>query len=306
MTLTDAALETSRELAAEMGKVIPFRPLAPDPAAGLYPGVDALEYHRWKGASQSRLKKMRDATPAHVRYAMDHPEAPTDAHRVGAAIHTCVLEPDRWPDLYVRGIDGDGRTKAVKEAREALAVQFPRHHILKPSDFDMCLAVRDSVHRHPHAKHLFDGLREASAVWIDPGTGVKCRARFDDVADGIGCITDLKSCVDASPMRFPSVIYNLGYHIQAAMYLRGAKVLGIAADTFAFVAVEKDPPYCVAVYQLNGAAIHDGERELEPLLELWAKCEASGEWPGYPTDVTVIDLPTWAPQQITQRIGGVA
>jgi hypothetical protein len=226
--------------------------------------------------------------------------------RVGAAIHTCVLEPDLWPSLYVRGIAGDGRTKAIREAREELAALYPKAHVLKPKDFDMCLAVRDAVFGHPHTKHLFEGMREASAVWIDPATGVKCRGRFDDVAVGVGCITDLKSAADASPNRFPKVIYDLGYHIQAAMYLRGAKVLGIDADTFAIVAPEKEPPYCVAVYQLAGAAIYDGERELEPLLERWAACEASGEWPGYPTDVVMLDLPTWAPQQITARVGGAS
>jgi hypothetical protein len=301
VTLSSEAVATSRRLAFELVKPDgpPRRTLEP----GLYPGVDALEYHAWPGASQSRLKILRDHTPAHLRYAMDHPEVPTDAMRVGAAIHTCVLEPDRWPHLYVRGIDGDGRTKAVKEAREALAAEFPNSHILKPADFDMCLAVRDAVFRHPHTKHLFEGMREASACWRDPATGVFCRGRFDDVAIALGCISDLKSCTDASPFRFPSVIYNYGYHIQGAMYLRGAKANGIDADTFAIVAVEKEPPYAVAVYQLAGAAIFDGERELDPLLEQWAKCEASGEWPSYPTDVVQLDLPTWAPQQITARVG---
>ncbi|MCC7196376.1 MAG: PD-(D/E)XK nuclease-like domain-containing protein [Gemmatimonadaceae bacterium] len=299
MALALVTQDTQAALAEELA-----RPETPAP--GLYPGVDALVYHGWGGASQSRLKILRDHTPAHVKWSIEHPDEPTDAMRVGAAIHTCVLEPDRWGGLYVRGIEGDGRTKAVKEAREALAAEHPKAHILKPSDFDMCLAIRDAVNAHPHTAHLFEGMREASAVWRDPATGVLCRGRFDDVARALGCITDLKSCADASPFRFPAVIYNLGYHIQGAMYLRGAKANGIDADTFAIVAVEKEPPYAVAVYQLNGAALYDGERELEPLLERWAACEASGEWPGYPTDVVQLDLPQWAPQQITARVGGAA
>lgn len=299
MSLALVTNETQAELAEALRQAL-------TPEVGLHPGVDALIYHRWAGASQSRLKILRDHTPAHVRWAMDHPEEPTEAMRVGAAFHTLVLEPDLFPKLYVRGIEGDGRTKAVKEAREALAAEYPRHHILKADDYDTVIAMRDAVARHPHTRHLLEGETERSAVWRDPATGVLCRGRFDDIARGIGAITDLKSAIDASPFRFPHVIYNLGYHIQGAMYLSGAKALGIDADTFAVVAVEKDPPFCVAVYQLNGAAIYDGQRELEPLLETWAKCEESGEWPGYPTDVVAIDLPTWAPQQITARVGGAA
>lgn len=298
MTLALVTNDTQAALAQELSR-------ADVPPIGLHPGVDALVYHRWTGASQSRLKVLRDHTPAHLRYQMDHPEQPTDAMRLGAAIHTCVLEPDKFTALYLRNVEGDGRTKAIKEQREELRATHPRHHILKPEDYDTCLAIRDAVASHPHTRHLLEGERECSAAWNDPETGVLCRGRFDDIARGIGAITDLKSCADASPLRFPSAIYNLGYHIQAAMYLRGAKALGINADTFAIVAVEKEPPYAVAVYQLAGAAIYDGERELDALLELWARCEATGEWPSYPVDVTLLDLPTWAPNQITARVEGI-
>lgn len=294
--VTDTAVALAAELAKPQPRTVP--------EIGLHAGVDALVYHSWQGCSQSRLKVLRDHSPAHLRYQMDHPEEPTDAMRLGAAIHTCVLEPDLFPTLYVRGIEGDGRTKSVKEAREALAAEFPRHHILKPSDYDTCLAIRDSVGRHPRTRHLLQGERERSAVWRDPETDVLCRGRFDDIARSVGAIADLKSCEDASPFRFPSSIFSYGYHLQAAMYLRGARALGIDADTFVFIAVEKKPPFAVVVYQLNSAAISDGERELDPLMALWAKCEASGEWPCYSTDVLTVDLPVWAPKQIDARLEG--
>lgn len=297
MTLSLVTQETQEALDRELR-----RQAAPE--VGLHAGVDALIYHAWPGCSQSRLKVLRDHTPAHLKYEMEHPREATESMRLGAAIHTCVLEPDLFPTLYVRGIAGDGRTKAVKEAREQLAAEHPRKHILAPDDFDTCLAIRDAVGAHPRTKHLLQGERERSAVWRDPATGVLCRGRFDDIARSVGAVADLKSCGDASPIRFPHAIYNYGYHLQAAMYLRGAKALGIDADTFVFIAVEKEPPHAVAVYQLNGAAIADGERELDPLMELWARCEASGEWPGYSTDVVAIDLPMWAPMQITQRLEG--
>lgn len=299
--MTGPKLVTNAEAAALFAPDPPARPVTPAP--GLYPGVDALLYHQWEGASQSRLQTLREHTPAHLRWAMDHPKEPTDAMRLGAAIHTAVLEPDLFPSLYKRGIAGDGRTKVVKEAREALQAEFPRAKILSPGDHEMCLAVRDAVAAHPHTRNLLDGEHECSAVWRDPETGVLSRGRFDAVARGIGALNDVKSTKDASPHRFPGAIYQYGYHIQAAHYLRGAKALGIEADTFAIVAVEKEPPFAVAVYQLAGAALYDGERELRVLLERWAECEASGQWPSYPTSVVMLDLPSWAPKQITQRIG---
>lgn len=274
---------------------------APAPSEpGLYPGVDALVYHSWPGASQSRLKVLRDRSPAHVRWQMDCPSPPTPAMRLGAAIHTAVLEPDDFPALYVRGIKGDGRTKAVQAAREALALECPEAEVLSPHDYDTCLAVRDSVARHPLARVLLGGAHESSAVWMDEA-GPLCRGRFDCVTS-LGAITDLKTTVDASPFRFPRTVYDYGYHIQAAMYLRGAKRLGLDVDSFGIVAVEKEPPCAVACYQLNAACIADGERELVPLLERWHECVTSGLWPSYAEDVVVIDLPGYAPHQITERL----
>lgn len=270
---------------------------------GLHPGVDALEYHQWPGASQSRLKILRDQSPAHLRWSMDHREEPTDAMRLGAAFHTCVLEPARFPALYLRAPEGDGRTKAVKDALAALQLQHPAATFLKPREYDTCLAMRDAVAAHPSARVLLDGEHEASAVWADPETGVLCRGRFDAVGRGIGAITDLKSAADASPHRFPLAAYKLGYHIQASHYLSGASALGIEADSFGMVVVEKEPPYAVAVYQIHAAALHDGDRERRALLDTWAVCESSGTWPGYATEIVILDLPKWAPGQITERVG---
>jgi exodeoxyribonuclease VIII len=292
------------------------------PELGLYPGVPAVEYHHWEGASQSRLKRMRDKSPAHVRWEMDHPAAPTEALLLGAAIHTCVLEPDRFSELYSTAGQCEATTGKGERcrnsglvSREGLWFCGIRGHDpqagqsgdgripLVRADWDTCIGIRDAVAAHPNTRHMLEGQAETSAVWRDPDTGVLCRGRFDDLALGIGSITDLKSCEDASPFRFPRSVYDYGYHVQAAMYLRGGKALDLDVDTFGFVAVEKRPPYAVAVYQLQPAAIHDGERELVPLLARWAECEETGVWPGYSTDIVQIDLPAWAPKQIDERLG---
>ena len=278
----------------------------PVPEVGLHAGVPEADYHGWAGVSQSQLKVLRDFSPAHLRWQLDHPSEPTDALILGAAVHDFVLLPELAEEVWVRAPEGDRRTKAVKEAWQALEAAYPNATILKATDYDTCVAVRDAIAAHPTARQLLVGQPEQSAVWSDPDTGVLCRGRYDLLGERTGTIVDLKTCRSAAPEAFSLAVWNFGYHLQAAHYLAGAKALGLDYDRFAFVAVEKDPPYCVALYELTEADVYDGERELRPLLARYAQCLDNDEWPAYPTEVRLLQLPAWAPRKIDERLLGEA
>src|SRR5690606_5815050 len=174
--------------------------------------------------------------------------------------------------------------------------------ILTPDEWDQCMAMREAVAAHPIARKLLEGEAERSAIWRDPDTGVLCKGRFDEISRSVGAITDLKTTTDASPEAFSRAIYRYGYYLQAAHYLSGAKALDLPAEFFVFIAIEKDPPYAVAVYHVRGDAIQAGLDELRLLLELYARCEESSIWPGYPAEAVEIDLPPWAYREIVGRV----
>ena len=262
---------------------------------GLYPGVPMGEYLAWPGASKSRLWTMHERSPAHARYEMDHPSEPTEAQRIGTATHMAVLQPDLFTASYVRAPEGDRRTKAVREKWAALMESHQGVDVLKPSEYDLCLRLRDAVLAHPIARRVVEGQAEASATWEDPETGVLCRGRFDLLSDRAPAVVDLKTARDASPAAFERAIYTHGYHVQGAMYLAGACALGLPqTESFIILALEKIPPYCIAVYDLEAAALAVGAEQLRRLLLTWRRCEESGEWPGYDPRVTRIGIPEWA------------
>lgn len=275
-------------------------------AVGLYADIPAEQYHALPGVSQSMLKELRDRSPAHLRWRLDHPQPSTPAQVLGAAVHDCVLLPDSFDRAWVRGIEGDGRTKAVKEAREALMAEHPEATVLKPEDYDTCMAIRNAIASHPKARQLLIGDAELSAVWTDERTGLLCRGRYDLLGHKTGTIVDLKTTLCASTTAFSRSIWQYGYHIQAAHYLAGAHALRLPYDRFAFVAVEKAPPYAVALFELAMPAIADGRRELEALMDVYAQCERTGEWPGYSPNVEIIDLPRWAAGIIEERMEAAA
>ena len=292
---------------------------------GLHAGLPAEDYHAAPGASQSRLKVLRDASPAHLKHQLDNPQPQTDAQRLGAAIHDFVLLPDRAAALWTAAGQCEATTGKGTRCTRGGAVRifgewFCGQHagadadpddvaVLSASDYATCEAVRDAIGRHRRARQLLVGDAEQSAWWADAGwdgrdaLGVVCKGRFDLLGHRTGTIVDLKTTRSAHRERFSKAIWDWGYHIQAAHYINGARALGLDFSRFAFIAVEKEPPYGIGVFELTEAALYDGGRELRPLLERYAECERTDTWPGYDEDVVLVDLPTWAPRKIDERTG---
>lgn len=274
------------------------------PAPGVYPDTPMDDYLGWDAASNSRLSRLM-RSPAHLRAYLDEPGAATPALRLGRAAHSAVLEPDLFTGQYVRGIEGDRRTKAVKEEWAALEAAYPGAEILSPKDYDTVAAMRDRVWEHPAASALLSGEGDAelSMTWEDPGTGVLCKARWDRHSPEIdgGAIVDYKTCQDASPPAFERAIFNFGYFRQGAFYLRGARARKLPIRHFVIVAQEKAPPYAVAVYRLSAPTLDGGNELIDTLLARYAECIRSDEWPGYPEHVTEIAVPAWAWDRIDEQ-----
>lgn len=263
------------------------------PGIGLHAGIPMDLYHRMPGASSGALRTMAAKSPAHVQAEREQPSEPTAAQRIGSAVHTAVLEPDLWADGYVRAPEGDGRTKAVRDARAELEDAHPDATILHPDEYDLCVRVRDAVAAHPRAKALLEGQPERSAWWEDPETGVLCRGRFDLISAKAPALVDLKTTRDASPESFAKDALNMRYDLQAVHYWTGGQAVGLDVRYFAFVAVEKTPPYAVAIYRFPDEWLSLVAEEHRRLLLRWKRCEESGEWPSYDERTTVLDVPEW-------------
>ena len=83
-----------------------------------HPGLlvmPATQYHAEKAIGHSGIVKMLKS-PAHLREYLDHPHEPTPAMAFGTAVHTYVLEQDRFAEELVVAEKFDRRTKEGKEA----------------------------------------------------------------------------------------------------------------------------------------------------------------------------------------------
>ena len=250
--------------------------------------LPAPEYHASHGLSSTILKAY--AISAQHGLAAEQGRlhvAGADTLAAGEAFHCVNLEPARFRSEYV--VKPDGMSFATKEGKEWRSKQsgkiitFADHEALKGMQQ---VALADDV-----AGPILRAKGRTEVSLFNEWNGVKVRARFDKLTDD-GLIVDLKKTVSARPRDFIRQICKLGYAIQMAFYTR---MLGDAANGFAFIAQEHKPPYSVFCCQLGDKSYGKGLAEVDRLMELRAKCHRDKKWPGYATseDPYLIELPDW-------------
>lgn len=262
-----------------------------------YQAIDAVNW--------SSLKHMRQS-PLHYRHARATPRTDMDAFRKGRAIHTLVLEPERWHKDYCVW---DGGRRAGKKW-DAFCAQLNGRTQLSMAEADAAHAAAQAVLSHPVARrHLQHGAREQTIQWTDEATGLLCKARLDFVN---GHLVDLKSAADVDPLRFAASCVRLGYTGQYAHYEAGLKSLGYELHQPAMIVVESGAPHEVLVYDVNNAFLEHGRLLRRKLLDRLAECIEADHWPGRCTDAELpLILPAWAEAELEDMtppitMGGVA
>lgn len=253
---------------------------------GVYDNLPAEQYHADTAVGSSTLKKLATMTPAHAKYGSFQR---TDALEFGAAFDMCLLEREIFNTTYLRGPD-DRRGKKWTEALDACE----RGQILMVAkDYDRVLENVEVVLSNPDVASLLSGntIRQQSAFWIDKETGLRCKARPDLINEDHELMVDVKTTISADPRMFGSQCAKLGYHIQRAQYLDGYNG---KYDRFLFLAIEKKHPFLACVYEMDQASAEAGYVLYRAMLNKYKQCSESGVWPGYPSGIQPLSLPTWA------------
>lgn len=269
-------------------------------APGVY-DIDIEDYHGGEGFSRSSLMEFQKS-PLHLWYKLNNKEQkePVDIIRkmnaldFGNALHTYILEEETFFDRYVV-LEKVNRTTKEGKARYAEVKEFAEdrgRQIICQEAYYEIQAMAASIDAHGDARSLIsDALYEKSIYWNDPNTGLLCKVRPDIWHSNMIC--DLKTCMSASYKDFQRSIVGYGYHLQAGMIQEAIKhVTGEKINNFVYVAIEKEPPYAVAIYQLDEMAVEEGVAQFRHIIKCVKECMDANHWPSY--DSALINLPKWA------------
>lgn len=239
---------------------------------GLFSNVAEDEYHAPEPLLVSNTLIGRALrSPAHAwAYLHGSDQADTHALAFGRALHRALLEPP----LYAPFSESTKRGREDNEAIAGIVAEVTRHPVAGPM--------------------LTGGSAELTARWVDPGTGLPCKARVDYYVQSLGLVIDVKTTTDAGLDSFQNSIAKYGYHRQQAHYMAGLQVLGKPARAFVFIACEKEPPYVVGLYVLDEIALRKGDEQRRNGMAILADCVSRNEWPGLSTSIQTISLPRWA------------
>ena len=268
----------------------------------MVPDMPASEYHSRPEDSSGFLKTMLQHSPFHAKWKRENPTQQTPAMKFGTAWHSAFFEPDCFTVEYVTLPEGlDRRTKEGKALWAE--VEASGRIVLTPDERQRIEAMTQAASEHPLTRDIINHgspLAEPSVFSVDPSTGRGVRIRPDWLIAPcdqfpLGLIVDGKTTTDAGPDGFGKAVWNLAYHLQAALYSDVAQRLFGTSEPppFLWLAIEKDAPYGLAYYQAGADVIERGRSDYTDMLLVADECDRNGFWPGYSTEVTPLSLPGW-------------
>ena len=281
-------------------------------------------YHANPAVSSSKLKVFAKSAQLYYRkfiaktFVEEFTEDQIKRFAVGTAAHALILE---GRDVYsqtvaIRPQGIDRRTTVGKAAYAAFEASAAGKTII--DDESACIVERmaASVAAHPAASALMAGcLPELTWRRSMGAMTVQCRTDLfgSNIVDVPGLsepvglrVVDLKTCESVSEGDFGSFhkqFESLGYYKQAGFYLAllhsmvPKEMVPMDGIPFFFVAVEKREPFQTIVVQPDQEALAEGYESAMADLKALRDCMAANYWPGTPTTVQPISLPSWFVKQ---------
>lgn len=223
----------------------------------------------------------------------------SDALSFGAAIHLAILEPGEFRDRYRLEPDVRRNTNAYKDWKQETLWERPDAVLVDAEDMAHLQGMIDAVLAHPEASAMLrKGVAERSIyqrIAIDDIEGgrieMDCKARPDYLHEN-GDLIDVKTTRDCGFNAFRRQIWEYRYDLSLAFYREIVDLEFGRKDRHCWmIALEKTPPYEVAVYRANDMVLDRGEADWRKALWKLNRCLKAGQWPGKQAAAQDIDLP---------------
>lgn len=249
------------------------------------------EYDKIEAMSNSKLRYFKRSPEHYIQYLKEGPPPSTPAMNFGTAFHTYVLEPAKF-DLEIAVLDESKKPVPDKDYRTTANAEWKREFfannadkcIISPGEFECIKRMNDKLRAHELAGEL---LSMSNNIYEDPITWNWKRTRCKGLKDITNphFLADLKTTENADPDEWKRSFFKYDLYRQAGMYLdgemQGKYDFQKKLKDFYFIAIEKSPPFGIAVYKPRLEVIQKGIEEYRYLCEQFQSCIDNKIWEGY-------------------------
>ena len=223
---------------------------------------------------------------------------PSDAQRLGTAIHAAILEPERFDEIVAlipeNLLPSNGARKG-NLFKEWKADHLGDRVALKRKEYDLIRWQVETTWANPACRDLLTKVthREYSVFWTtDEGYTLRCR--WDAACSLDAILVDLKR-TRQTEATFWRAVRDFGYHKQAATYADGYRAMFDVDPQFQFLLIYDAPPFESAVRTLPQAAIDFGRQQNADTLKQLYECKrGERQWISEGTDIVKdLELPPW-------------
>jgi exodeoxyribonuclease VIII len=230
------------------------------------------DYHSTEGISSSNLKLLEES-PLHLKNKNLFKLSGSHLD-FGSLVHSLILEPEKTDLEFIREIKVDARTTAGKKAKAEFAEQAQGRIIISHDEYIKAeimsknvLAIAGNI--------LRNGKAEQSYFADDDGLLIKCRP--DYYIESAGILVDVKTTADISEYGLRKSITNYHYNWSAVFYMKVLRLLGLKANKFIFVFVEKSQPHMVKIRELTEYELGEADYEMEKMLDSYKRFLKTGK-----------------------------
>ena len=265
-----------------------------------YDATQALNY----SGSKELLK-----TPAHYQAYLTAERNETKALRMGRLTHAFVLEPEVVSSRFAL-LPSEAPNKPTKKQIEAkkpseetianiawwnkFNADAEGKSVVDDEEWTVCVSVAQSM--VATIKKLGLTIKATELMLLVEYCGCPIKVAIDAVAEdaeGNEYLLDLKSTEDASPKAWLSSARSYRYPLQSHIYRTAYEIFfKRRIKGVIFIAGEKSAPYLSAPYEFGPELMTYAIADFEQAVSTYKGCVALGEWPGYPSEVTTLDIPS--------------